>query len=444
MAVREFDGVDDYIAVSGGSVGALCNGAYSVILLAKPITAVSQSGKAYMGIQVASSNLLGSVADEGGSPSGKIATFTDSEAVSASAGLTADAWQIFGLSKASGTVAPRYHRSLLSGGSWTHANAGGTVANKTNTVTQFEFGAFLGGSFSSSKNCRIAVVAVFPTSLSDANVESIRTAADTQTLLDLGAVALWEFNQASTGDDVIDLTGGFADQVDINGTTVVTTDDPSGWTFGVGGGGGTTHLLAATIAGVSGVSAALTVQKKLAATIAGSSGVAAALTVQKKLAAIIAGQSSVSGALTVQKKLAAIIAGSSDLSGSLTVEKPLAATIAGVSDVQAALSVSGTQLLEASIDGQSSVAADLNVTKPLAATIASESTVAASLTDTKTLAATIAGSSSVTAALRVTKPLAATIASVSTVVARLTVETGVAVATRVYQSLQMIRTRIGW
>ena len=65
----------------------------------------------------------------------------------------------------------------------------------------------------------------------------MQTTPSTQQLADLGAVALWDFNQASTATALTDLVGT-ANQTAISGTSVVTTDDPTGWTFGLSGGGG--------------------------------------------------------------------------------------------------------------------------------------------------------------------------------------------------------------
>lgn len=231
MAVREFDGVDDLLALSGGSVGALCNSAYSIVMLVKP-TALN-SNEAYLGIQVGTSNLLGSLAE---GSAGRLAMYTDAEASEdASVGLTASAWQIIGVSKSAGTTAPTFHRKVLGSGSWTHITSATTVANKASTVDRFEIASFLGGGFASRKDCRVATAAVFATALSSANVETVQTTPSTQQLADLGAVALWDLNQASTATAVEDLVGT-ADQSSLTGTTVVTTDDPSGWTFGLSGG----------------------------------------------------------------------------------------------------------------------------------------------------------------------------------------------------------------
>jgi hypothetical protein len=71
--------------------------------------------------------------------------------------------------------------------------------------------------------------------MSDATVES--TITDDMAAWMAGSPnGAWQFNQATTGDDVTDLTGGGGDQSAISGTTVVS--DPAGWTYYTPGGGG--------------------------------------------------------------------------------------------------------------------------------------------------------------------------------------------------------------
>ena len=233
MAVRYFDGtVGEGIAVSGGAIGALCNGAYSVVVIAK--TVVPNGGnenRAFLGIQVAATDLLGSLCTYNSSNPGGLRVFTDTEESQDSGMDLDDSWQILGYSKASGTTAVRFHRKELGTGSWTHRPGAGSIANDASSVTRVEFGRFMGGAFSSSLDGHLAVAAVFPTQLSDAAFESIQTTPATATLVSLGAVGLWELNQESTATSVVDRTGGGADQTAITGTTAVTGDDPPGWTF---------------------------------------------------------------------------------------------------------------------------------------------------------------------------------------------------------------------
>lgn len=227
MSVRDFDGVDDQLVVDDGTTGAVFNGAHSIVFLCKPLTLNNNDRFYFQG----KSTGTGTGSNLGGFYQNSATNVTygsDSADSDANLGTTSD-WLILGWSKASGTVAPRGHCKVLGSGSWTHANGGTTAANVATDPGSFVIGS-LGGSL--YMHVRVAVVAFFTTELSDANFESIQTTPSTAQLSDLGAVAIWELNQASTATAVEDLIGT-ADQVSLTGTTVVEGDDPSGWTFGL-------------------------------------------------------------------------------------------------------------------------------------------------------------------------------------------------------------------
>jgi hypothetical protein len=147
----------------------------------------------------------------------------------------ADGWSICVVSKTTGLVHPHHSKFALSGGGWTQAAATTNVLNDDAAVP--------GGTvrFAASSNCRMAVAAVWNVALSDVQVQALSTNLKTADWLNTSLVGtapqgLWEFNQASTGTAIQDLTGGGANQSAITGTTVTTGDDPPGWTFGTGGG----------------------------------------------------------------------------------------------------------------------------------------------------------------------------------------------------------------
>jgi hypothetical protein len=306
-----------------------------------------------------------------------------------------DGWMVVAVTKVTGTATPNIIKCPI-GGSVSANAATSTIGNLSDSSN----GRVRVGGNDDWANMLVAAEAAFQgIVLTTTDVQGIADAATTQAIADL--LPTWLIDD-SDGLATC-LMGSGHDRASVTGTAD-SGDDPTGWVYGLGGGGGTPQLLAASIASASAVSAALRVSKPLAASIAGSSSVSAAL----------------------------------------RSSKPLSASIQGTSTVGAALSVSSAQRLAASIASQSGVTASLRATKLLAASIASTSSVAASLAVPKRLAATIAGGGTVAAALRVGKPLAASIASTSSVVARLTVGGAVAATGRVYQSLQMIRTRIGW
>lgn len=80
---------------------------------------------------------------------------------------------------------------------------------------------------------RWATLAIYGSVLDVVDIEAALDARSTQALFDLNPAALLDFNQAATSDPILDLTGNGADQASLTGTTVVTDDDPPGWTFGL-------------------------------------------------------------------------------------------------------------------------------------------------------------------------------------------------------------------
>jgi hypothetical protein len=228
MAVREFDGVDDKIVL--GTTGAeIANGGYSVVMLIKPATITN--GQTFLALR-SSGQLVGSLSDAGtgGGSSGKLETDTEVDGVTAPCGVTAGDWQILGYTKAAGTSAVRFHRYLLGGG-WTHANSGGTLPDAAGVVDQVIVAASNANNAAGAHGCRVAVAALLP-ALADADVEAIASLATSQFVADLGAYDVWEFDQADVGTTVADKAGS-SNQQTIVGTSVVTGDDPPGWTFGI-------------------------------------------------------------------------------------------------------------------------------------------------------------------------------------------------------------------
>jgi hypothetical protein len=227
--VRVFDGSSAVIRASVGGLGAVPNGAYSMVALVKPNGLTAGT---FIGLCVANANMLASLSNS----SGNLVEYTDDED-SRAAALVSDAeWQLVAVTKAAGASAPRFHRKKLGAGAWTHAARDGgsaTIPDKATAVTRVHFGA--GVSFGNPalfKACKIAAAAVYGTALSDSALEAIETAATTAALLAAGsgALAAWQFNQAAITDAVNDLVGS-ANQNAIVGTTVDTGDAPTGWVF---------------------------------------------------------------------------------------------------------------------------------------------------------------------------------------------------------------------
>lgn len=219
MAVREFLSTEAGWKAEG-SFEAILNGPHTFVALMKPLD-FNVSGT-FWAAATGGTNASISLADGG---SARLAYFTATEDVRVVVNETEDEWQILGWSKATGTVAPRGHRKKLGAGGWTHANGAGTITDKTDALDRFSVGSFA--------NMRIAVLAIFNTELSDVDFEALDAIATSQLLVDLGALHLWNFNQASTATAVQDLIGTAHQTSITSGSIAVTGDDPPGWDFNV-------------------------------------------------------------------------------------------------------------------------------------------------------------------------------------------------------------------
>jgi hypothetical protein len=216
MAVREFLDTEAGWKAEG-SFENLASGAHTVVALIKPLVYNTS------GVQWFATDVGPTLADGG---SGRIAYFTPTEDARAGVGETANEWQTLAWTKAGGTVYPRGHRKVRGSGSWAHLNAtGDLVTDKAGAASRFTVANFA--------SVRVAWIAVFDTELSDSDIEAIDAIGTSQLLVDLGAVHLWEFNQASTATAVQDSVGSAHQTTISSGTVAVTGDDPPGWTFGV-------------------------------------------------------------------------------------------------------------------------------------------------------------------------------------------------------------------
>jgi hypothetical protein len=222
MPVREFDGTDDRIVLDNGALGSgFASGDHTIMLLAKPTTLTGD--ECYVAVRDAG-NLTSMF------KSGTLLMWADPDDFIGVGGLgfvTTD-YQVFGWGKTAGTTAVRCHRSTL-GGAYSHGNSAGTGTGAAGTPTQITVGSNGTAEFI---DMRLGILAIWQgVNLSDGDWESV---VDATAQIDaLNPTVLCEFNQASVGTAVTDLTGGGADQTAITGTTVINGDDPPGWTFGL-------------------------------------------------------------------------------------------------------------------------------------------------------------------------------------------------------------------
>jgi hypothetical protein len=172
---------------------------------------------------------------------------------------SANGWCLVACTKATGSATPRYHKYVFSSSTWSHGNGVGAVSNATSAPGgNVKFGDVGGDAL----NGDIAAAALYDRALSDQEIESL--AGSWELWLACGPVGAWLFDQAATGQTLVDWVGG-ANQSAITGTSVTTASQP-GWNQSDGGiwvaevtaaGGGTDATASpSTVAAVAAVPAA--------------------------------------------------------------------------------------------------------------------------------------------------------------------------------------------
>lgn len=229
MAVRNFNGTSDQITLAVGGLATQTGGNLTMAVL---MNRQAGSWAAAMSINGTGSTQLISQAFDS-ADRGYFFTDTGAETWSP-VGLTypaSDNWVLYAVTKASGTVAPRFHKYVFDTSTWTHSASGETALNGAapGASGNVKIGAKdTGFDFF---NGRLALAGIFPTVLSDATLEGMTT--QLQAWVDAGPTGLWPLNQTSTATPVDDIVGT-SDQTAISGTTVVTGDDPPGFSFTLG------------------------------------------------------------------------------------------------------------------------------------------------------------------------------------------------------------------
>lgn len=230
MAVRNFDGTDDVITCSIGAMSAQDSGPITIIVL---VRRKATNEMVPMALHASS----GPASDRGRSAldmdAGDSYMINDVGFAAAGFAFDNDTWLIGAVSKAAGTVAPRFHKYVYATTTWTRANSGGTMADggAPGASGTLRFGQWGTGLFF---NGYIAAGAIYNQVLSDATLDGMTATA--QSWLDTGPVGMWLLNQVATTTPLSDATGNGANETAIVGTTVVTGDDPPGFDFSLGGG----------------------------------------------------------------------------------------------------------------------------------------------------------------------------------------------------------------
>lgn len=217
MTVRHFDGVDDVITAEPISPFFTGHGTIAVIWRA-----------ADGGNQGLISGDAGGFERWSLQPVGGDEVYSDYGGFSPLHTWSADEWYLTAVTKSTGSSAVRSHSVPMSTGIWTHSDRSTVNEETSGSHTATHFGWSLNNNF--FLEGEIAVAALWPgIQLSDAECESLES--ELINWVDLNPTGLWAFNQESTSDPVLDLSGNGFDQTAITGTSVLTGDDPPGFDF---------------------------------------------------------------------------------------------------------------------------------------------------------------------------------------------------------------------
>jgi hypothetical protein len=232
MAVRLFDGTDDKLVTGIGNLSAMTYGTFATIVKFdsggagqhRQFFALHTSGNSFrclLGVNTSNQWRLYS----SGTPSESLGSST-------STGV----WYLVVVRKASGTAAPRFSVYNFTASTWAHANGATAVPNWSSTGS----GGLIRCDFTNSADLfegRIAIRAAWAdevhwaaNSTGDSQIVAAGLEDSVDNWVNEGPDVLHLFNQSAAAIAVEDLIGS-ADQTSITGTTVVTGDDPPGFTF---------------------------------------------------------------------------------------------------------------------------------------------------------------------------------------------------------------------
>jgi hypothetical protein len=211
----------DYIDFDSGNVGVVDGGPETVAVLWRPnsvhtgmlVTSWNQSGYTTTGYEAVNDGKLYALI--GGN-------FTET------AGYTAeDCWRIDVWTKANLNNPVQFYSLIWDGGTWvpgTGASLGDTTTTPVDTLR-------VGRDYSGNTlDGDVAAVMVLQRQLTSEQVQTLSDGMFRWVQLAAGYnAAVYRFNQESVATDVVDVSGGGADQVAISGTSV--TDDPPGWVY---------------------------------------------------------------------------------------------------------------------------------------------------------------------------------------------------------------------
>lgn len=227
---RTFNGSSAAIRTNPGALAASSGiGGRTFAAIVRKVGTIGSLGQVIIGLN-ASGDVGGGFAVSG--VSGRLMLSIDGDTAQSESTFTVDAannWVFVASSKVSGTAAARHHKYVYDTNTWTHQNGGSSIGDGSlgATVT-CEIGAWADG-FDYYEG-DIAAVVVFPTVLTDAQVESLPYSL--MTWHSMNPAAGWLLDQSNVTQKIVDFPGGGANEVAITGTSVSTSSVP-GFTYGL-------------------------------------------------------------------------------------------------------------------------------------------------------------------------------------------------------------------
>lgn len=216
---RTFDGVDDFVTLSLGALGfAFGPGTVAAIIKRSADSSIDELLYAGVSSTARWALTLGSA--------NNIVLRTNNTSAASGAGidscLAADGWLLVAATKATGTVAPRFHRYEYATGVWQHANSATSIADSSVPITNAFIGATHAGAnpFAGDGDVKGAWDVV----LTDAQIEAM--AYSLPAWFQVQPKGLWLLDQAITGQLINDRSGGGANESAITGTAVGTSSLP--------------------------------------------------------------------------------------------------------------------------------------------------------------------------------------------------------------------------
>lgn len=217
---RSFDGANDSIHTSPGALASMTFGTFAIVVRRNStaynnlMTLHTSGGVSRLGLEIEST----------GDGNNLQWQYDGSFVASTFTIVNADGWVLLAMGKATGTTTPRCHKYVYSTNTWTHQDAAGTATNSTSVggTGTMRFGEWEG---SDDLNGDIAVAAAWSgRNLTDAEVEQL--AHSLQGWCALAPDAMWVFDQSAVSQNLLDITGGGANQSAIAGTAVSTQSPP--------------------------------------------------------------------------------------------------------------------------------------------------------------------------------------------------------------------------